>query len=815
MKLTLTNFRCYEKQTFDIGKGLVLLSGPSGVGKSTICIAINFVLFGVGNKVVSQGKNSCNVELEFDNVKIQRSKRPNRLIYIDEYNNHHEDDSAQSIINDKFGEMFGVTGYISQNALNSFIVLSPVEKLEFFEKFAFQDTKLDLIKERNRQETKSRYELMLKTIAQLETTKELFEQMKLPDKVTFPIKCSNANQPIAEKNEHVRLKKTINQINNINRELQKLRDENHAVDILNANILFNQTQIEKNNIELQTQTMALNEHISNFVGDKELLNINKFLQQISLKRDLYKFEEQYREETRKINEMRKQETQELHDQLLQLKSTIWTDYSASETDELLHDYEDTIQKLNQLCTLRQKLNLFINDKNEDDIKFDEDIISQRKQELESLKVKQHDYELSKELLICPRCNVHLQLDNKKLIETHIAIDNFKECDEIDTKISQLSSVIKQKESDISKFSLRLKQKNEILQNIKNIESEFDEVPQLKDVKQDYEYMLSYRTKQIQDEKQKKIIEHKLSSNLFSTTLVNVLKNQDALHSKIKILRESCTDDDLISNKSENEETLRTKSKEQERIKSEISFLRKSINKLKTEIDQCEQSIVQYKQTHSEVFKEIRTNQSIKHSISQLETSISELNKKRNEHENNLKRIDDYKEYIKQLSNYNDWKIKYEKLIRDKYAASTLLKEKILEAESIALTNIISSVNLHAQMYLDCFFVENPIVVQLQTFKETKKNNKPQINILIQYKDMECDLYMLSGGELSRIILAFTLALSEIFNTPLLLLDECTASLNQDLTELVFNTIRDNYKGKLVLVIAHQIVTGIFDKTIQL
>ena len=81
--------------------------------------------------------------------------------------------------------------------------------------------------------------------------------------------------------------------------------------------------------------------------------------------------------------------------------------------------------------------------------------------------------------------------------------------------------------------------------------------------------------------------------------------------------------------------------------------------------------------------------------------------------------------------------------------------------------------------------------------------------------MDCDLTMLSGGELSRVILAFTLALNEMFNVPLLLLDECTASLDQQLTSTVFDSIREHYNGKLVIIIAHQVVTGMFDKTITL
>ena len=119
MKITLKNFRCYKHATFEFGKGLVLISGPSGEGKSTILMAIHFASFGSGNQLSSSGHNSCEVQLEFDDMKIIRSKRPNRLIVNEIY----EDQIAQDIINTKFGDTFDVCGYISQNALNSFILM--------------------------------------------------------------------------------------------------------------------------------------------------------------------------------------------------------------------------------------------------------------------------------------------------------------------------------------------------------------------------------------------------------------------------------------------------------------------------------------------------------------------------------------------------------------------------------------------------------------------------------------------------------------------------------------------------------------------
>ena len=198
-----------------------------------------------------------------------------------------------------------------------------------------------------------------------------------------------------------------------------------------------------------------------------------------------------------------------------------------------------------------------------------------------------------------------------------------------------------------------------------------------------------------------------------------------------------------------------------------------------------------------------------------------MNDKKKIHEKNLSDIKEWEKYEEGIKNYKEWELKVkelenmEKVARNEYASATKLKDKILEAESIAMLNIIDSINTHARVYLDCFFPDNPISVNLQTFKETKKSTKPQINIEIEYKGIEADLNMLSGGELSRVILAYTMALAEMFNTPLLLLDECTSSLDQELTETVFNAIRDNFNGKMILLIAHQVVTGTFDKIIRL
>ena len=106
-------------------------------------------------------------------------------------------------------------------------------------------------------------------------------------------------------------------------------------------------------------------------------------------------------------------------------------------------------------------------------------------------------------------------------------------------------------------------------------------------------------------------------------------------------------------------------------------------------------------------------------------------------------------------------------------------------------------------------------IQLLSFKEDKKKSKPQINLHLDYKGMECNIKMLSGGELQRVVVAFNLALGEMFNIPFILLDECTSNLDKETTEIIVSGVKEKYSQKNVVMIAHQVVSGLFDQVIKI
>lgn len=77
--ITLKNFKCFLNAKF-IFKDFnnILISAPSGYGKTTIFEAIRFVLW--GNKdsdIITFNKNTCEVVFEFNDLIFTRKKRPN------------------------------------------------------------------------------------------------------------------------------------------------------------------------------------------------------------------------------------------------------------------------------------------------------------------------------------------------------------------------------------------------------------------------------------------------------------------------------------------------------------------------------------------------------------------------------------------------------------------------------------------------------------------------------------------------------------------------------------------------------------------
>jgi DNA repair exonuclease SbcCD ATPase subunit len=818
MKLKLKDFRCYENACFDFGDGLVLISGMSGIGKSSIFMAINFVLFGTGTKIIMHGKSSCLVEFEFDGLKVVRTKKPNRLVVNEVY----EDEVGQEIINKKFGNTFDVSGYISQNAVSSFIMMSPIEKLNFLEKFAFSDVDLVSIKKKCKDITNTRHENMNISISKLELSMNMLQEMKKPEEVIFPIKCSTRQQEKATQIEEVKNKNCTIMIKKTLNKIKKLQTELHDLNILQNSLTINQDTIE--DLKKRLESLIIEKNDIEYEGEQKLEEYKKILKSIVVKRDLTNFKLSYEDELKRFTQIQDEERLQIKDELENINNSLWKEYSKEEVDDMINDCKLNLQLIHKVNSFEIELKKYIIDDVED-----------IKGKLDKC-INDHDLKkaildkiiFQKEVYSCPSCSSKLKIQDNKLClikEEENTLINKETEDNITKDLKRIKLQIKQFETLIIQIKHNKEKKEEVEKCIHNIKSQFEDFPNEKEVNEDLEYLQKYKIQQNMNEKRKNELDKKYKSNLLSSSL---LKFKNDIDTKLRVIKKLEEELHVISGMvDEKKEEIYTEKEiidivgKQEKNKSKVDNVNKNLKVIKKDLETKELVVIHDKEKFIKTYGEIRDLDTIKNNIKEEEENINTLENKKKQHENNLNTIEKYKKYLEDLTKYNNWVKKVEELTvqekidRDLYSSALGIKDKILEAESIALYNIIQSINLYTQSYLDHFFTENPISIKLCPFKESKKNTKPQINVEVEYKGMDCDLLSLSGGELSRVVLAFTLGLAEIFNTPLLLLDESTASLDQEITSVVFNTIRENFKGRLMIAICHNCVEGLFDKVIKL
>jgi exonuclease SbcC len=815
MKLKLYNFRCYIEKEFEFGDtGLVLLSGPSGSGKSTLMMAILFVLFGTGTKITTFGKKNCKVILEYKNLVITRTKSPNRVVLFDtDTDEEFEDDSAQGIINKYFGESFEKVSYVEQNTFNSFIKMSPADKLDFLEKFAFQGINLSEIKSRCNAIIRKTNEELIKTSAQLELSEENFKNVKKPENIDFPFRVKDKEK--ASKNETIKFRNTEILIKRAEKRLTQLIDEKTDTNIFLIQ-KKNKTELI-NSITEKIEQNILDKNTTYYQGDEKLENLEKKLKLFLSQKEIIILREKYELDKKSLETLQENEIEDMTKEIKTIEMNLWKEYGEK---ELI----DTIEEYQQISKDSEKLSVLEETKNK--CKVDEEKLVENKQSLKSLQEKLiEDKDLLQKLIMqketyqCPSCNTSLRFQDKQLVFSHCEIPHEEiDIDELKNNINNKTKTINKLQYLIPEEENKLKRYNQTCQEIEQIKNNYEsDIPSKTEAEETIEYLKEYKKSQLELEKKKKKLENNINDKVFSSTVEmfknQILKQKEKIRNLESLMKFGNLEDNI------NEEELRQDIQIQRQNKDKISVYEKNIKNLSQELKTVQDSLDHETEMFSLKYKEIRD---VENDLISTKNELETLKNNLTDHSNNLSKIEQYNKNQEEIKKYKDESEKIEKLREDetknrkKYSSALMLRDKIAEAESISVTNIINSINIHVQDYLDLFFPNDPIVIRLCPFKTTKKNeNKPQINLEIDYKGMEAEINMLSGGELARVVVAFTLALAEIFNAPFLLLDEPTASLDQEATTIVMEGIKNNFGDKLTIVIAHQVVSGNFDREINL
>lgn len=828
MKLTLKNFKCYHYQSFEFDDDtLTLISGPSGQGKTTILQAIQFALYGSTSQkyLISHNKTTCEVVLEYKDFKIKRTKRPN-ILYVNWNNCVYEDKEAQVLLNKYFGVI---------NSCVFFLDLSHFEKMDFLEKIVNADCNVKDLKLKIKNKVAELNKQLAVIDGQLSTATSMAGLIEKPEHMEEPVWVGKSHE--VGKDELL-IKKT---------ELLRL------LDVMTAKQKkWNELTSQKSVIE--SEISLLRSGIESAAGvEQQVLNLESKLKQMTKQSLLFQKEREKflivkdaLTELEKYKSITDETSAIISSQLEQLNESIKAQELKSqrvEYQQLLKqerdDWEQKVDKYQKLCA--QASGALCVPLDEPD-KY-----------LSGLKMQKLEYERAVEFASkhdLGRCNDEIAALKRSFLKRYrclvcqttltINLDTFEQVESdgrdespdsrdnpMQVEVNRLVQ-IKDKLKKLEKTKDRLVQDNcvigarnleTIVTEIKNVSSYIEASAQLDQLKnfKPSKYLLKMEKNLGGAEELLEGLDLDLDLDLELEKLLSLKKEHNKLTIKHGNVLQQLKIKKSILNKIE---TFKNAYDEVasgcllDEIASVSELLRQrqmDLEKFKTK-QRLEKQLYKF----NEQIKEITPSRGWEITISELNDQLDQIE----EYLNWWASFEKYAEFQARLTKYDTIQQELTALANEKkklehqYIKILLFKQKVVESEHESLQFMIDIINTHLSLFLQDFFSEStgdPIQIVLELLHE----KRPQIDTIINYKGNRVDYKSLSTGEYARVKLAFDLTFKEILGEQIVMLDECTANLDQDLSTKIFNKIKTTFPTKTILVVAHQVVMGTFDNVLKL
>jgi DNA repair exonuclease SbcCD ATPase subunit len=833
MKLFLSNFRCFKDFVFEIPEdnGVLLLWGTSGIGKTTIFKAINFVLYGKEQKVTKHGEKKCKVVFEFKDVIITRTKCPNHLTLkrtqdpLKTPSIEFSDEPAQKEIEKIFGKDFLLTSYMAQKSTESFFSLSSNDKSAFLHRLSIKDFDVDSIRKKTRELIRQRKEKLLINTTEQRVVKNMYDSLNCSSakepKIKIDLKGKSIDEFIESENK---LKEKVKKF------LKEKREELSLLLSLLEKIKINTVRIEEKNKQLNDIIFKLQDY-SYLENGIALDNLKTTLEEYNKITLYYTLKKSCKDLKNEYDKMVEDEKKKIEEDMgkLKLKKLGLNILKDGELEDLIKAktiYEKI--KMKTVSEIKSKLSTLNTDDNEKEVetarlKEMREKLPVLQVELENIKKNIKDIaEITSGITTkhkCPKCDTKVYIDKDCIKEIPENLDELKtnleslkkKREKLDLEISSLSKDIKTTNDKVVSLTIEISNNIKLSEELSNYLKILENIPHtsLSGIKGIVE-------KDTENRYVLKTIEESLN-NLEDKSKMTL----EVLPHYIKKKR-----DELLSTKKKYEEVK--EQLEDVEINENLNWYMDEIQNINSKISRYEQSIKERNKLIKDkeiLEKEIEglhidDNKNVKN-VDELQDEINkkmEMEEKLKQREIKLiKYKEDLSVYKKQLEimlQLDNLKQDENILLRGLKTAETLFK-KINDAEAISLENTLDIINTDLEEFVTHFFGEH-FSAKLQSFKESKDGDKKaSIEILIVQDGETVPLDALSGGEYDRLALALFLCFNKISKSNIILLDECLASLHSELVEDIVELIKTKLNDKLVIFTLHQANTGIFDTIIDI
>lgn len=278
---------------------------------------------------------------------------------------------------------------------------------------------------------------------------------------------------------------------------------------------------------------------------------------------------------------------------------------------------------------------------------------------------------------------------------------------------------------------------------------------------------------------------------YSSYIKEVIENTDKRNNIIKIIEKNTKDISKFT------VTTELPLEELKKIKVKLN----NNSKINSFIEQERKYIIQNK----EEIDSIKIDDTI-------EDELEKHNEKLDEIKEDIDRTEKANKLVRYKEEYDKYKDNLQK-VNKKIEGMTILKELLVSSEKEVLNNVIANINNTIKPIVSKMF-DLPISVVFSLTKTLKNGNeKDQLSVTISYKSVVFDsVSSLSGGEQVRVSMSFLLAIAEILNVRLILLDEPCKSLNDSIIENCVKVIKKTTKATK-LCIAHNEIEARYDNSV--